>query len=84
MKGTTGSSVGAVSGPAEPRSGNQRRGGGPRMRAGDDGPAPGSVPTAPTKTVVGEGQHQRTDFVILLMWQEPTPSDKLREIGNRK
>jgi hypothetical protein len=31
-----------------------------------------------------EGQHIRTDFVILLMWQEPTPSDELRKLGNRK
>jgi type IV pilus assembly protein PilM len=57
------------------------------MNAGGRGPeGPGAGPAArgPAKIAVGEGQHIRTDFIILLMWQEPTPSDQLRQLGSRK
>jgi hypothetical protein len=45
------------------------------------GPGPGDT-MRPDKTLPPTGskavQHERTEFVILFIWQEPTPSDKLR------
>jgi hypothetical protein len=52
---------------------------------GDQGEGGGAAaPTVNTPTKAAEGQHTRTDFIILLMWQEPTPSDELRKLGGRK
>jgi type IV pilus assembly protein PilM len=76
--------------------GGRRPGGG--ARAGrfavqieeDDAPAaaaPGPAPlptTGPAAPAVGQGQHLRTDFTVLFIWQEPTPSDILRQTGAPK
>jgi hypothetical protein len=47
------------------------------------GPAP-LRPTGPAAPAVGQGQHLRTDFTVLFIWQEPTPSDELRQTGAPK
>jgi hypothetical protein len=39
----------------------------------------GNVPGTAPKTGAPAGSHTRTEFIILFIWQEPTPSDKLRE-----
>jgi hypothetical protein len=38
------------------------------MGMGGKGPVP----------VVKPGEHERTEFIIVFIWQEPTPSDGLR------
>jgi hypothetical protein len=52
------------------------------------GPDPATLlpttPTAPVQVTIAEGQHARTDFVVLFFWQEPTPSDQLRQLGGKK
>ncbi|MFO0879653.1 MAG: type IV pilus assembly protein PilM [Gemmataceae bacterium] len=51
--------------------------GGSRPAAGGPGPSP-SVSTVP-----GRGSnHARTEFIILFVWNEPTPSDALRGEGD--
>jgi hypothetical protein len=64
---------------------------GPRNPGGLDGPNPGlDIPAQPNRPLASnvpitqEGQHTRTDFVILFVWKEPTPSDLLRQIGAKK
>ena len=43
---------------------------------GGSGAGGASAPAAGSSST-----HQRTEFVILFIWKEPTPSDGLREIG---
>jgi type IV pilus assembly protein PilM len=67
----------------------RRLSGDPDTGGGGGGPAPGPVPggftpAAPSTPALGEGQHDRTDFIVLFFWQEPTPSDQLRQLGARK
>jgi hypothetical protein len=72
-------------GPGRFRRGAQQRGGG-----GEGGDSPINVSrapaanTAPAQVAAAEGEHVRTDFIILFIWQEPTPSDLLRATGGAK
>jgi type IV pilus assembly protein PilM len=87
--GTLGSSGGAGMGPPGLAPGMPPRGvipGGPPFKKGgkgldDRGPGPGMPPKDGLSTAKdqGQGPHQRTEFVILFIWREPTPSDALRE-----
>jgi len=67
MPGGPGSGDGPIS-PVPPRGGSILPPGG--------GPLPDGGGTDPAKTQAG--QRKRYDFVILFIWKEPTPSDKLR------
>jgi type IV pilus assembly protein PilM len=51
--------------------------GGPTM-PGIPGPGGPGGPGGTVPKVANPGNHTRTEFVILLIWQEPTPSDTLR------
>jgi hypothetical protein len=76
-------------GPGMPIPGGPGRGGTGRGNDERLGPARGGYKPYPTGpgpekpgagTAPGSGQvkHLRTDFVLLFIWKEPTPSDKLR------
>jgi type IV pilus assembly protein PilM len=41
-------------------------------------PAGHAAGTAPAAAATTEGQHSRTEFIVLFVWKEPTPSDALR------
>jgi hypothetical protein len=55
--------------------------------AGKDAAAPVTRPPwtslahGPTGKLPNSGTHARTEFVILFIWYEPTPSDALRGMG---
>jgi hypothetical protein len=81
-------STGTQGSPYGPRGPGDSRPGG-KFKPGMPGPGerlpgfPGPGGTLPPDTTVPPGGsktvlHDRTEFVILFIWQEPTPSDKLR------
>jgi type IV pilus assembly protein PilM len=47
-------------------------------------PPPSVATTAAPTTALAAGQHDRTDFIVLFFWQEPTPSDQLRQLGGAR
>jgi type IV pilus assembly protein PilM len=54
-------------------------GGAGRAGAGlPGGVGPGNPAAGGKEPAAGAGNHKRTEFVILFIWQEPTPSDSLR------
>jgi hypothetical protein len=58
------------------RRGSGEAPGGPGVPPGLPG-GPGDTTTTPSaKTVL----HERTEFIVLFIWKEPTPSDDLRGI----
>jgi type IV pilus assembly protein PilM len=64
--------------------------GGRRGPGGEEGgpisARPSPIAAAPTASAAAEsmeeGKHVRTDFIVLFIWQEPTPSDQLRALTN--
>jgi type IV pilus assembly protein PilM len=81
LLGTSANSAGgggAAQSPANP-GGNlrqqNRRGGGAAQ------PVASARSNVASSNTVGEDQHIRTDFIIVFIWQEPTPSDLLRSLG---
>jgi type IV pilus assembly protein PilM len=90
LLGSTGAATGQTSGASGNDAGSSGIGRGPASRrrgpvgleapTGFSGSSSGGA-SAPAAITLGEGQHTRTDFVILFLWQEPTPSDVLRQLG---
>jgi hypothetical protein len=47
--------------------------------------APGVGETAkPAAETAAKGKHKRTEFIILFVWNEPTPSDELMKLEEEK
>jgi hypothetical protein len=48
------------------------------LGAAGPGDTPGGLGGTGGAAPVTSGQHYRTEFIVVFVWQEPTPSDALR------